>query len=441
MPHGRWATIAAIGWILSAANLAAQESAGHRPPVVVAEYDGIIHPIAREYLDGVIDEADRSGAALVVIILRTPGGLVDSAQAIVSRLIRSRAPVVVFVGPAGARAASAGFVLTLAADVAVMAPGTHIGAAHPVSAGGAAMDDVTANKAVADMAAWVRSLADARHRNVMLAEMAVTDSRAFTDTEAVTAMPPLVDFVAADVPAVVRRLDGRAVMRFDGRTTTVHTMDAEIRRVDLTRRQQLLSLLAHPEVAYLLLTIGMLGLVVELWNPGATLPGVAGGLCLLLAFFAFQIVPVDTAGILLIVFGIALLVLEVKVPSFGALGVGGTVSLLIGSLMVTRTVPGVTVGTMTVVVPAVIVVAAVAMLLGRLALAAQRQPPASGVERLVGGEGVVRTMVTPGAAGQLDIHGEIWRAISDTPIAPGHPVRVLDRQGLTLIVEPLAPKP
>jgi membrane-bound serine protease (ClpP class) len=347
----------------------------------------------------------------------------------------------VFVGPAGARAASAGFVLTLAADVAVMAPGTHIGAAHPVSAGGAAMDEVTAKKAVADMAAWVRSIAEARHRNVMLAEMAVTDSRAFTDTEAAMAMPPLVDFVAADVPDVVRRLDGRAVMRFDGRTTTVHTTGAEIRRIDLTRRQQFLSLLAHPEVAYLLLTIGMLGLVLELWNPGATFPGVAGGLCLLLAFFAFQIVPVDTAGILLIVFGIALLILEVKVPSFGALGVGGTVSLLIGSLMVTRTVPGVTVSTTTVIVPAVIVVAAAAMLLGRLALAAHRQPPASGVERLVGGEGVVRTMVTPGAAGQIDIHGEIWRAISDTPIAPGHPVRVLDRHGLTLIVEPLAPKP
>jgi membrane-bound serine protease (ClpP class) len=440
MPWARWAVLPALCWMLAGAGLVAQQpSRGGHPLVVVAEYDGIIHPIATEYLDDVLDQADSSGAALVIVVLRTPGGLVESAQAIVSRMIRSRAPVVVFVGPAGARAASAGFVLTLAADVAVMAPGTHIGAAHPVSGNGAAMDDVTARKAEADMAAWVRSLAEARHRNVMLAELAVTESRAFTDSEAAMAMPPLVDFVAADVAAIARRLDGQTVMRFDGRTAVVHTTDAEIRHVEPTRRQQFLGALAHPQIAYLLLTLGMLGLVVELWNPGATLPGVAGGLSLLLAFFAFQIVPVNTAGVLLIVFGLALLILEVKVPSFGALGVGGTISLLMGSLMITRTVPGVTVSTTREILPVVIVVAATAILLGRLALAAQRQPPASGIERMVGREGQTRTMVTPDAAGQIDIHGEIWRAVSRTAIQPRQPVRVLAVQGLTLIVEPLAP--
>jgi membrane-bound serine protease (ClpP class) len=423
--------------MLVSSSLQGQDTRDHRPLILLAEYDGIIHPIADEYLGGVIDQADASGAALVIVVLRTPGGLTESARTIVSRMIRSRAPIVVFVGPAGARAASAGFVLTLAADVAVMAPGTHVGAAHPVAGTGQAMDEVTSAKAAADAAAWVRSLAEARHRNVTLAELAVTESRAFTDVEATMAMPPLADFTTADVSEIARRLDGRGIMRFDGRVTTVHTANAEIRRVELTRRQQFLGALAHPQIAYLLLTLGMLGLVVELWNPGAALPGVAGGVALLLAFFAFQILPVDTTGVLLIVFGIALLILEVKVPSFGALGVGGTISLLVGSLMITRSVPGITVSTAKVIVPVVAVVGIVALLLGRLALSAQRQAPATGVERLVGSEGLARTPLTPDTAGQIDIHGEIWRAISHTAVSAGQPVRVLDVQGLTMLVEPL----
>jgi membrane-bound serine protease (ClpP class) len=406
-----------------------------RPVALVAEYDGIIHPIASEFLTTAIDQADTTGASVVLFILRTPGGLVDSTRAMVSRMITSRAPVVVYVAPSGARAASAGFILVLAADVAVMAPGTHIGAAHPVSGSGEKMDETMSKKATEDVAAYARSLAEARGRNVMLAEQAVTESRAFTDQEALHASPPLIDFVARDEADVLRQLDHRMVKRFDGRTTTVDTTGIEIRRVDMSWRQRALSAIAHPQIAYLLLTLGILGLTVELWTPGAILPGVVGGLCLLLAFFALQILPVNTIGLLLIVFGIAMLILELKVPSFGALGVGGAVALLIGSVMLTREVPGVSVS-LYLIVPAVLTIAAIVLVLGKLALDAQRRPPVTGAEGLIGAEGRALSLIAPHAPGQVGVHGEIWRATSASPLDPGRPVRVRAVSGLTLHVEP-----
>ena len=407
-----------------------------RPRVLVAELDGIIHPIAVEYLNAIIDQADTSGAEVVVFVLRTPGGLLDSTREIVSRMITSRAPVVVFVGPSGARAASAGFILTLAADVAVMAPGTHIGAAHPVSGTGQQMDETMSAKVASDTAAYARSLAQARMRNAELAAQAVTESRAFTDREALDAMPPLIDFLAKDVDDVLRMLDGRTIRRFDGRTTTVRTSHAEVQRIDMTRRQRFLSAIAHPQVAYILLTLGILGLTVELWSPGAILPGVAGGVALLLAFFAFQIVPVNTAGLLLILFGLALLVLELKVPSFGVLGVGGTISLVIGSIMMTREVPGIRIG-LAVILPVALGFAAIVLVLGRLALKAQRLRPETGLQAMLGEVGRTRTPVTADAAGHVDIHGEIWRAVSRLPVPRGAPVRVIEVNGLTLVVEPV----
>ena len=406
-----------------------------KPLAVVAEFDGIIHPIATEYIDQAITQADASSAAVVVIILRTPGGLLDSTQDIVSRLIKSRAPVVVFVGPSGARAASAGFILTIAADVAVMAPGTHIGAAHPVSGTGEPTDTTTATKAAEDVAAYVRSLAEARKRNIDLASEAVMKSRAFTDTEALSASPPLIDFVAHDVPELLRTLDGRTVRRFDGSTVTVHTANAVIQEIEMSRRQRFLSAIAHPQIAYILLTLGLLGLTVEFWNPGAIAPGVAGGVCLLLAFFALQILPVNTTGILLIVFGLALLILELKVPSFGVLGIGGTASLVLGSVMMTRTVPGVSVP-LRFILPVALSFAGILLFLGRLALQSQRQRPVMGADALIGLQGRARTPVVPGGGGQIDIRGEIWRAESAVALEPGTAVRVLAVNGLTLMVEP-----
>lgn len=407
-----------------------------RPLVVVAEFDGIIHPISAEYLIETIDQADTSNADVVVFILRTPGGLLDSTRAIVSRMITSRAPVVVFVGPAGSRAASAGFVITLAADVAVMAPGTHIGAAHPVSGSGEPIDETTAQKAASDTAAYVRSLAAARGRNLALAEEAVLESRAFTDGEALDATPPLIDFRAQDLEDVLRQLDGRTVTRFDGRTTTLRTANAEVRRVDMTRRQEFLGAIAHPQIATLLLTLGMLGLTIELWSPGAILPGVAGGVCLLLAFFAFQILPVSTAGLLLILFGLALLIMELMVPSFGVLGIGGTISLVLGSMMLTRdAIPGVQVS-LGFIVPMALAFAAITLFLGRLALTSQRRRSVTGVDGMIGVGGRMRDVVGPNESGNVDIHGEIWRAQSASRLAAGQPVRVTAVDGLTLTVEP-----
>jgi membrane-bound serine protease (ClpP class) len=423
--------------LLVGGSLHAQPQAAptNAPSVIVAELDGIIHPIAAEYLTGVIDDADAAQASLVVLILRTPGGLLESTRTIVSRMIASHAPVVVFVGPSGARAASAGFVLTIAADIAAMAPGTHIGAAHPVSGTGQQMDETMAKKAAADTAAYVRSLAEARDRNVMLAEQAVLESRAFTDVEAARATPPLVDVVAHDVNDLLRQLDGRRIKRFDGRMVTLHTRDASRIPVSMTRRQQFLGAIADPQIAYLLLMLGTLGLTIELWNPGAVVPGVAGGLSLLLAFFAFQILSVNVSGVLLILFGFGLIVLELKVPSFGALGIGGSISLLIGSLMVTRTVPGVGVG-LDVIVPVVAVLSVGILLLGRLGLAAQRQPAVMGAGAIIGQRAVARTAFAPGVRAMVDMRGELWQARSESPIDAGASVRVTEVNGLTLTVVP-----
>ena len=289
------------------------------------------------------------------------------------------------------------------------------------------------DKAASDTAAYARTLAHARGRNIEFAAEAVLQSRAFTEQEALTATPPLIDLVVTDLDALLAALNGRDVKRFDGSPVTVHTQGAAVERIDMTRRQQVLSAIAHPQIAAMLLTLGMLGLVVEFWNPGAIAPGVAGGICLLIAFFAFQIVPVNTAGLLLIVLGLALLMLEVKVPSFGVLGVGGIVALVAGGVMITNEVPGIAVNYRGVVATAVIA-AVVVLLLGRLAVRAQRQPPATGAEAMVGEHGTALSAIAADAPGQVSVHGEIWRATSGEPIAMGDRVRVMAVNGLTLTV-------
>jgi membrane-bound serine protease (ClpP class) len=439
--------MAAVAALAVAVSLAQPERAGAQTPsspdntprVVIGEYDGIIHPIAAEFVDDLLSRAENAGAAAAILVLRTPGGLLDSTRTIVSRLIASRVPVVVYVAPSGARAASAGFLIIVAADVAVMAPGTHIGAAHPVSAGREGEDSsVTAEKATEDAAAYARTLAQGRQRNATLAAAAVIESRAFTEGEALAAQPPLIDFVAADLDDLLRQLDGRDVRRFDGSTVRVRVEGATTERVAPSWRQSLLGAIAHPQVAYLLLTLGTIGLMVEFWNPGFVLPGVAGGLCLLLAFFAFQVLPINLTGVLLLVFGLALLGAELMVPSFGVLGVGGIVALLAGSLMITRDVPEVRVG-YGVIVPAVVAVALVVLGLGRLAMQAQRLPSVSGLEGLVGARAEALTACGPQQPGQVLVQGEIWRAVSDMPIVPGQPLRVVAADGLTLRVQPFEP--
>jgi membrane-bound serine protease (ClpP class) len=422
--------------LVAGALVAAQPAAPPRPVVYSAEVKSIIHPVSAEFMIETIDAADRAQAALVVFTLQTPGGLLDSTRDVVTRMLDATTPVVVFVAPAGARAASAGFILTIAADVAAMAPGTHIGAAHPVSGQGQPMDETLSKKAAQDVAAYTRTLASRRERNVPLAEEAVNESRAFTDQEALTAEPPLIDLVAPNLPDLLRQLEGRKVKRFDGREVTLSPAGAEVVTVAMTRRQRILSAIAHPNIAYLLLSLGMLGLTIELWSPGAVVPGVVGGVSLLLAFFALQLLPVNYAGLLLILLGLLFLALEIKVTSYGLLTVGGAVSLLFGSLMlIDSPVPELRVS-LGFVLPMVIGFAAIATILIRMAVAAQRLAPVTGSEALVGRSGLALADIAPGKTGRIEIQGEIWNARATAPVSAGAAVRVDAVDGLTLTVRP-----
>lgn len=416
----------------------AGEAIDRGPVVVLAEVDGIVHPVLAEFMMATIDRADLQGAALVVFTLRTPGGLLDATRDIISRMIKSRTPVAIWVGPSGARAASAGFLLTIAADVAAMAPGTSIGAAHPVSGDGQPQDQTLAKKAASDVAAYARTLAASRGRNVELAELAVTESRAYTDAEARKATPPLVDLTAKDMDDLLAQLDGRAVTRFDGSEVILDLKGARREVATMTWRQRLLSTIAHPQIAYLLFSLGTLGLTIELWNPGSILPGVVGGICLLLAFFAFQVLPVNLAGLLLILFGLLLLVLEVKVASFGMLAVGGIAGLVLGALMLyDSSLPELRLG-LQFVLPVAGGFAAVILFLVRLAVQSQRRRAVTGDSGMVGERGLALTAIPAAGNGQVSTHGEIWRATATEDIAQGERIEVVAVEGLTAHVRRVA---
>jgi membrane-bound serine protease (ClpP class) len=429
------AVLAAATSALTATLVASQPSMLPAPVIYVASVDSIIHPVSAEYMIQTMNQADRAGAALVVFTLRTPGGLVDSTRDIVTRMLAAKTPVAIFVGPAGARAASAGFILTIAADVAAMAPGTHIGAAHPVMAGGEKVDETMAKKAASDVAAYARTLATGRARNEKLAEQAVLESRAFTEREALAAAPPLIDLVASDVSDLLRKLDGRQVKRFDGTRITLRTTGASVVPIEMSQRQRALSAIAHPTIAFLLLSLGILGLTVELWTPGAIVPGVIGGISLLLAFFALQLLPVNYAGLLLIVLGLLLLGLEIKVTSYGLLTAGGLVSLVLGAMiLIDAPEPDLRLS-LRVVAPVVLGCAGIALFLVRLAVKVQRQRPVTGVANMIGAIGDALTAIEPGRPGQVRLRGEIWRATSTDAIAEGTRVRVTDLDGLTLTIQ------
>ena len=427
--------------VVAASGVVTAQSHVESPPIVYsAEVDSIIHPVSADYMIETMDRADRAGATLVVFTLRTPGGLVDSTRDIVTHMLASKTPVAIFIGPSGARAASAGFLLTIAADVTAMAPGTHIGAAHPVEGGGRQVDETMAKKMAADVAAYARTLANKRHRNVALAEEAVNNSRAFTEEEALNASPQLIDLVVPDIPSLLRSLDGRTVTRFDGTTIVLRTAGGQMVPIEMTLRQRVLSAIAHPEVAYILLTLGTLGLTIELWTPGAVLPGVAGGLCLLLAFFALQILPVNYAGLVLMLFGLLLLMLEVKVASYGLLTAGGLASLLFGSMiLMDSSVPELQLS-LRFVLPIVFGLAGIAVFLVRLAVASQRRHAVTGVAGMLGEVGYALTAIEPGTAGRVSTHGEIWRAVALEPIAAGDRLQVTNVDGLTVTVRKERPE-
>jgi len=419
------------------AALAAAAIAGAPEPAPIVEtatVDGIIHPVASEFMQSAIAKADAEHAALIVFTLRTPGGLLDSTRAINNAIIAAKTPVAIFVGPAGNRAASAGFLITMAADVAAMAPGTHIGAAHPVAGDGQKVDETMAKKMASDTAAYARTLATQRGRNVALVEQAVTESRSFTEQEAAGAAPPLIDVIATDIPDLLKKLDGRTIKRFDGSPATLKLSGADVRTINMTLAQQVLSAIAHPQIAYLLLTLGTLGLTIELWSPGAVLPGVAGGICLLLAFFALQVLPVNYAGVLLILLGFVLLVLEVKVTSHGVLAVGGLASLVFGSMMlIDSPLPEMQIG-LRLILPVTVSLAGILLFLVTLGVRAQAQPATTGESGMLHAAGQALTGIVPGGTGRVATHGEIWTATAAEPISEGDRVVVTAVHGLTLTV-------
>ncbi|HYT73478.1 MAG TPA: nodulation protein NfeD [Vicinamibacterales bacterium] len=424
-----------LGLITAAAlGMRSAASAERAPIIETAVVDGIIHPVTSEFMRSAIAKADADGASLIVFTLHTPGGLLDSTRDIINAMISAKTPVVIFVGPAGNRAASAGFLITIAADVAAMAPGTHIGAAHPVAGNGEQVDATMAKKMASDTAAYARTLATQRHRNVALVEEAVTESRSFTEQEAMGATPPVIDVIAPTVPELIKKLDGRTVRRFDGSTTILKLAGADVRTIDMTFAEHVLSAIAHPQIAYLLLTLGTLGLTIELWSPGAILPGVAGGISLLLAFFALQVLPVSYAGLLLMLLGFALLVIEVKVASHGLLAVGGIASLLFGSLMlIDSPLPEMQIG-LRLILPITLALSGIMLVLVRLGFKAQHQPAVTGESGMLQAPAEALTSIEPGGVGRVATHGEIWAATAAEPIHAGDRLVVTEVHGLVLTV-------
>ncbi len=409
--------------------------AGLTGEAVIATYEGIINPVAAEYLHDAIASAQETDAHVLIIKLDTPGGLDTSMRLIVKDITNAAIPVVVFVAPSGGRAASAGVFITMAAHVAAMSPGTNIGAAHPVAMGGGEMDTTMKEKVENDSAAYIKSIAEQRGRNVAWAEDAVRKSVSVTEQEALKLK--IIDLVADDLPDLLTQLHGRRVALPGGPLTMV-TAGLEIRPFPMGLRLELLKALSDPNIAYLLMTIGTIGMLAELYNPGAILPGIVGAISLILAFYSLQSLPVNYAGVLLFILGIVFFVLEATVTSYGLLAIGGVVSLTLGSLMLIKSDAEFFQVSWTVIVPVIITTAAVSLFIVGMGVRALRRSPQTGAESMVGAVGVAKTALCPD--GKLAIHGELWDAVSDTPVQPGGSAKVLRIEGLTLYVTPIFQK-
>jgi len=419
-------------WVIAAGALLLPVSAGAAGGAVhILEVADAIGPGVADFIGQGIDRAESADAACVLIQLDTPGGLAEAMRQIVMRILASRVPVVVYVAPGGARAASAGVMITMAADVAAMAPGTNIGAAHPVGAGGAEIDSTMGDKVVNDMVAHARSVAERRGRNADWVEKAIRESVAVTETEALRL--GVIDLVAEDREELLEKLHGREI---PGKGTLA-TRGAPRELVEENLRTKVLKTLSDPNIAYILMMIGLAGLYFELSHPGAIFPGVIGGICLVLAFFAFQTLPINYAGFLLIALAVVFFILEMKVASFGLLSLAGIVSLLLGSLMLFESADPALRLSWRVILPTVAMVSGFFVFVAGLVFRAQVSAPRTGDRGLIGEVGVVRQALAP--RGKVFVHGELWNARAAVPLPEGVQVRVVGLEGLTLTVEALRP--
>ncbi|MDW7968635.1 MAG: nodulation protein NfeD [Thermoanaerobaculum sp.] len=399
--------------------------------VVVMRLEDTIQPASMRYLQRGLRTAAAENAQLVVLELNTPGGLLTSLRQMTTAITTSPRPVVVYVTPSGAQAASAGFFLLMAADVAAMAPGTNAGAAHPVGGQGEDLEKTVAEKVTNDAAALIRSLAAQRGRPVEWAEKAVRESVSFTEREALE--KKLIDLVAADRAELLRQLNGREVRRFSGVTEKLAVASPQIKVLVPSPADKLLSAIAHPNIAYLLLLLGILGIYFELSHPGAIFPGVLGAISLLLAFFALSVLPVNYVGVLLLLLAIAFFVAEVKVTSYGLLALAGVVCFILGSAMlIDAPLPSLRVG-WGVILPTTLVFAFLVLFLLSRVLSAHRVKPVTGVEGMLGEEGRAVSDLSP--RGKVFVHGEYWDAVAPAPVKEGMAVRVVGIRGSVLEVE------
>jgi len=403
--------------------------------VMQIKIDGSINPVSAAFIHRSIEEAHREEAECLLIQLNTPGGLVKSTRVIVGDILESPVPVVVYVAPGGAHAGSAGVFITLAAHVAIMAPGTNIGAAHPVGMQGGG-DSVMSAKATNDAAAFIRAIAEKRNRNLEWAEEAVRRSISVSEREALAQR--VIDTIAPRTTDVLRMIHGRTVEVSSG-LATINSEGAQIVTREMGWAERLLDIISDPNIAYILMMLGFYGLLFELYNPGSILPGIIGGISIVLAFYAMHALPINYAGLALIVFGIILFLLEIKIVSHGLLGIGGVVSLLLGSLMLIRPQSGLDWARLStgVVIPVVLVTAFFFLFVVGMGIRAQRARPVSGLEGMVGDIGQSLDALNP--SGTVLVHGEIWQARSvGRPIEKGERVRVVAMEGLKVAVEPYA---
>jgi membrane-bound serine protease (ClpP class) len=437
--HGIVSALGAIVLLLGcSASIRAYDEQRAQPLVVDLNLDGEVEPVLATYIEEGLAEAARKNASLVLITMDTPGGLSDSMKEIIQHILSSPVPVAVYVSPTGARGASAGFFILMSADIAAMAPGTRTGAASPIIAIGGftlGVDETLRKKITNDAMAFLRSYTEKRGRNAKLAETAVTDARAFTEKESLDGN--LIDYVVASPDELLRTLNGKTLARFDGTKLTLALSNYQRTAFELSARQKFLARIVEPDMFFLLLILGTLGLYAEFTHPGAVLPGVVGGICSVLALYAMHLLPVNLAGILLIVIAVTLFVLEAKYTSHGVLLAGGVIAMIFGAIFLIRsplTSGGVSLGmALAVTFP----FAAISVFLMRLVLRSRKWKQAAGIEELLGEKGIATTGLAAGVEGMIRIHGESWRAIAQRSVAAGEAVRVQKVEGLKLYVEPV----
>jgi membrane-bound serine protease (ClpP class) len=416
---------------------AATPEAQNTPLVLELRLDREVEPVLATYIDEGLAEAAHRRAALVLITMDTPGGLSDSMTDMIHHILESPVPVAVFVSPSGARGASAGFFILLSADVAAMAPGTRTGASTPILLPGGfsvPVDEVLRKKMNNDATAFLRSFTEKRNRNPKLAETSVTDAQAFTENEALAGH--LIDLIARDNADLLKQLNGREIKRFDGKTEKLSLENYRLDEFHLSARQKFLARIVDPDVFFLLLLVGVLGLYTEFTHPGVIAPGVIGGICAVLALYAMHLLPVNFAGVVLILLAFALFIMEAKFASHGVLLIGGIVSMFLGAIFLIRsplTPGGVSMG---VALGVTLPVALLTVFLMRLVLKSRAWKTATGKEEMLGAEGVVTTPLPAQGEGMIRVHGELWRAAASSPVPEGALVRVTRVDGLKLFVEP-----